>query len=218
MSTAASMNWAWSSTSDASSPVRNEPTSPPDLSPQMVESPSQRSYADNIPTSGNSWWDMPPPGLERSHGSSSPGSMSNPNDVITANFVAAIENLAIDDTLDPELTYVTEWEQAQVERESVWAETVASDSKKVEVVDSLWDDDEMAAKVLAPQALCIAHGIICKKGICQEFSHQLKAAKREEERKRKEKMREERQNLKKRKKARKDGEGETSDGEWFGQF
>jgi hypothetical protein len=196
-STTTPLSWGWSPYSDASSPassVQNPAASPSASSPQPAGSSTKISWADDSPTSGNSWWDGPPPGLERNHGHGVPDLPTSPSDpshtsgspldggdaagfTISPSLVETMEKLAVDDSLDPELTYVAPWEQEQVEKEPIWAGVESAAT--VEVSESLWNDEEV--KKVVPQAVCIAHGVICKKGICQEYSNQMKEARRAKE-------------------------------------
>jgi hypothetical protein len=159
-----------------------------------------------------SWWEDPPLGeLAKPSSSSSSKPIFVPNTgptywqnraAIDQQLVEAIDRLAVDDTVDRDMTYVADWENDAFENDASSMLTIENTSvTAVEVVDSLWTE-EPAMKLGPDKPLCIAHGRICNKGICQEYSSQLRKQKREEEQKARE--------AKEAKKNKKKGKGDGS--------
>lgn len=91
---------------------------------------------------------------------------------------ANLYGLPQDTSPDPN-TYVAEYERvAIVDTPPNWD---SSSKANGEEKDSLWDDFDGAHRGKQPDAiLCPAHGVICKKGICQEYSKILREKEKKE--------------------------------------
>ncbi|KAF7311470.1 Glycoside hydrolase family 79 protein [Mycena kentingensis (nom. inval.)] len=81
--------------------------------------------------------------------------------------------------IDPS-AYVADWEKAAIAEateNSLWATTTLTSAST-----NLWgdDDDIEKKKQQATEILCTVHGIICKKGICQEYARLLREKERAE--------------------------------------
>ncbi|KAJ7119370.1 hypothetical protein C8R43DRAFT_1137074 [Mycena crocata] len=90
--------------------------------------------------------------------------------------------------------YVAEWEKMpEATFVGLWADSGVYTgggfkAQKEEVVESLWgaDDEDDSARMNkkpADSLLCSVHGIICKKGICKEYSKMLRDKERSEKEK-----------------------------------
>jgi hypothetical protein len=118
---------------------------------------------------------LTPPGLAYSNQSSSNSDDSGslqPIDTIhvqtSPSLESALDIMSLAESPVPGSGYVAPWEQAGVDAGPRWdqgAQTQAS--------ESLWDDYDAPSQEPVP-VLCIAHGVICKKGICMEYDRQLK--------------------------------------------
>ncbi|KAJ7076664.1 hypothetical protein B0H15DRAFT_925112 [Mycena belliarum] len=77
-------------------------------------------------------------------------------------------------------TYVAEWEKMPApDVDALWGFKAQTEN----VVESLWGDEDDAEKKKKTEILCTVHGIICKKGICKEYSRLLREKERAEARK-----------------------------------
>ncbi|KAF8994153.1 hypothetical protein BDQ17DRAFT_1252070 [Cyathus striatus] len=144
---------------------------------------------------------IPGPGLSRVSTSAAPTGSSNIR-TLTETFVGvslspsqekqlyAAAGMFHDDeaeggegVLDPdvlEVTVLAPWEkneEAEGGAEDLWGVPGAADvyegaSGSGEVFDNLWGEDDVVKK--PDQILCPTHGIVCKKGICQDMSKLLR--------------------------------------------
>ncbi|KAJ7648046.1 hypothetical protein FB45DRAFT_733077 [Roridomyces roridus] len=151
--------------------ARSPPTFPPGL--------------DSLPGEA----DFPlPPGIARGPSSASSSSSTGstfPVAAITDGMVAIAISPSMeahlygggDETSPDPNAYVAEWERMPEEDHEVYGYTV----KKEALVGNLWgDDDDAEKKKAADVILCTVHGIICKKGICQEYARLLREKERKE--------------------------------------
>jgi hypothetical protein len=123
----------------------------------------------NGPSSSKSWWED----YEEEYGYGDQGS-GEPSS--SAGFQGIeFAGLAISETGeerdDPEFGIVEPWEEEQAVQ-TFWGAT-----RQPEVQDSLWDDPEPAQAATSPGIVCRVHGVICRKGICEEYANQLREQK-----------------------------------------
>ena len=201
-------------------------------SPNTGTTKQTRSWADDYDDDDdddedNLWWAKP-----QGPGAAASASHDDHPYVIPvptgADLIEAMESLAVDHTVDAELTYAANWEVSRQysggsdggennedpDRRSLWAETPASGPGTIVVTDSLWED-ELPTTTKSLEVICRAHGVICRPGICQEMAHQQWAARKEAEREEKKKKDRERAA---RRKGKGKGKGDDASGSVCGEL
>ncbi|KAJ8517637.1 hypothetical protein ONZ45_g5213 [Pleurotus djamor] len=162
---AASIPWG-------SPPSSNTSNTPPGLSPLTPSSAGASPRL--LPQSG-----IGPNQVQQTQQGLEKLSLAHPDDIC---------DIARDEGVDPAHVYMASWERSTnsardgsstYETAPLAADSYAPTSSNV--TDSLWDDDEPSkstSSATAPALICKTHGVICKKGICLDYSKQLKEAER----------------------------------------
>ncbi|KAF7301440.1 hypothetical protein MIND_00709300 [Mycena indigotica] len=161
--------------------------------------------AKNIPSTSTAPWHKPtapkaidvvaqPPGLEMptlsssSTSTASSHSSENQYDVVVTEMATISMSPSQEARLYNEASpvvveaheYIAEWEKTALV--TTWTSKATPLVATPEEEENLWgeEDDIEQKKKQTQEILCTVHGIICKKGICQEYSRLLKQKEREE--------------------------------------